>query len=295
MPVAFRYHLASIVAIFCALLIGILVGIALVGDPELAKQAEAFSERQAQYRSKVRELEAQRDRDSLLAKQVLPFLTKGILEGRNVDVILNHDFGRSEFPEQVVARLKSAGAKVVSTTTVLDSFITLKKEKARAILEEMKVPVPIQGDLRSALAGKLATHIAWGWPKLPYRLRTEALIGVEGDYEAPSDTVLLVGGAGKGEKASPLYIDLPMIDALQQAGVRCVAIESSNAAVSHVVRYYRRRNISTVDNADTAVGQLALVLVLSGQEGYFGEKEGALQLLPPLENLARKPSAFPIP
>jgi hypothetical protein len=295
MPVAFRYHLASLLAVFCALLIGILVGIALVGNPGLEQEAEAFRTKSAQYRATIRELQADENRSTLFAKQTMPFLIRGALDGHNIAIILNHDFGGDEFPARIAARLKSAGANVVSTTTILDSFMSLKKEKAQAILEQMGLPVPIEGDLRSALAAKLATHIAWGKPELPYRLRSEALIRVDGDYKLPADTVLLVGGAARGEKVLPGVIDWPMIDALQQAGKRCVGIESSKAAVSHVARYYRRRDIPTVDNADTAVGQLALVLVLAGKEGDFGEKEGALQLMPSLDGLARKPSTFPIP
>jgi hypothetical protein len=43
------------------------------------------------------------------------------------------------------------------------------------------------------------------------------------------------------------------------------------------------RGISTVDNVDSAAGQLAVVLTLAGARGNWGAKAGSGRLLPPLE------------
>jgi len=290
MPVAFRYHLASILAIFCALLIGILVGIALVGDPQLAKQVGYFRERAERDRAQIEGLSADFRREEQFSAAVLPLLTKGRLEGRRVAIILNHDFRRDEFPDMVRATLQNAGATISSTTTILDRFLHLKNDQARSLLESLNLQVPVQGDLRSVLAGKLAPHIAQGKSETPTALKTAGCIAVLGDYTKPSDVVVLLGGTRREDQASPLYIDLPIIEALQQSGIRCVGCERRSAAVSSV-SFYLRKTVPTVDNADTPPGKLALVLLVAGQNGHYhyGEKQGAVQLLPPLDTLSNNP------
>jgi len=290
MPVAFRYHLASILAIFCALLIGILVGIALVGDPQLAKQVSYFRQKAERDRTNIERLSADYRRDEQFSAAVLPLLTRGRLDGRRVAIILNHDFGRDEFPDMVRATLQNAGATISSTTTILGKFVRLKQEQARSVLQSLNLPIPVQGDLRSVLAAKLGPHIAQGEPVIPSALKTAGLVAVFGDYTKPSDVVVLVGGAEREDQALPLYIDLPIMEALQQSGIRCVGCESRSAEFSSA-RYYLRKAVPTVDNADTPPGKLALVLLVAGQDGHYhyGEKRGAVQLLPPLDMLSNSP------
>jgi len=290
MPVAFRFHLFTVVAIFCMLLIGILVGIALVGDPQLEKQVAHFRDLLDRKQAHVERLTAEHQRDEQFSAALLPILTKGRLSGRSVSVILNHDFGSDEFPDRVVAALKGAGAEVSSVTTILDAFVNLSAQDASSLLRSMSLQVPVEGDLRSVLAAKLALHVALGKPEVPSALRKAGLVRVRGDYARPDNVVVLIGGVKRGEVAVPTDIDLPMIQALQEEGIRCVGCESTSADLSSV-RFYLRTKIPTVDNADTAPGQLALVLLLAGQDGNYGEKPGAIQLLPPLDVLATNPSS----
>jgi hypothetical protein len=155
----------------------------------------------------------------------------------------------------------------------------LKRSQAEAVFEDFGFLVPIEGDLTGILAGKLAVHIAEGSSALPYRLRQLGVIRVQGDYDRRADVVLLVGGTDT-DLSSVNAIDLPMIRALEETGKRVVACEAYSDRPSCMFAY-QRRNISTVDNADTTAGQLSLVLVLAGATGDFGAKNTANQLLPP--------------
>ena len=46
------------------------------------------------------------------------------------------------------------------------------------------------------------------------------------------------------------------------------------------MEYYQKQGISTVDNVDTIIGQISLALIMTGQEGNYGIKEGADALMP---------------
>ncbi|UCH33607.1 MAG: copper transporter [Armatimonadota bacterium] len=280
MPVDFRYHLASLVAVFCALLIGILLGIALVGDPSLPSQLRAFKQQRSDMQRRIEKLEKSGDNSRAFGKQILPYLTERRLRGTRVAVLLNRDLSDTPWVESVITTIGQAGAQVLSNTSILPSFLELDREDAAKVLEESDLPVPVVGDLRGIVAGKMVVRIAEGRADLPYRLRQLGLIGVAGDYSQAAHVVLLVGGTDS-DFSSVNAIDLPMIRALQEAGQRVVACESSEARVS-AMHHYQRRAISTVDNADTAAGHLALVLVLAGADGDFGVKSTADQLLPEL-------------
>ena len=285
MPVDFRYHLASLLAIFCALLIGILLGIALVGDPSLEPQLRAFREERAKNRETITRLaESDRQRRAF-AKQVLPYLIDSRIRGMTVAAIVNRDLRKAPWVEEVITNIGKAGGRVISTTSVLPSFLRLKADKAAPVFSDFGFLVPIEGDVRSILAAKLAVRIAEGSSELPFRLRQLGVIGVDGDYSHPADSVLFIGGTDS-DLSGVNVIDLPMIRALQEAGKRVIACEASTDPISCMHRY-QSRDISTIDNLDTSAGQLALVLVLAGAKGDFGVKSTADQLLPPILPVAR--------
>jgi len=285
MPIDFRYHLASLLAVFCALLIGILLGIALVGDPSLESQLRAFREERTQNRRVIAKLTESQLQSRAFGKQVLPYLVDGRLRDLRVAVVLNRDFGNTPWVEGLISTIRQGGGEVTSTTSILAGFLKLNAKDVAPVFDDFGFPMPIEGDARGILAGKLAVRIADGSPELPYRLRQLGVIGVDGDYSRRADCVLLVGGTDS-DLGSVNVIDLPLIRALQDAGKRVVACEATVDPIT-CMHYYQRRVISTVDNVDTPAGQLAVILVLAGASGDFGVKNTADQLLPQLSPAGR--------
>lgn len=280
MPLDFRYHLVSIVAFFGALLIGVLVGIALVGDPDLEKQVLAYTALVEEKDARLQQLESRMRASQTFGKELLPELIRNKLLGRHLAIITNSDHRQDPMVEQLTPLLVGAGARVNSVTTVLLPFVNLVSRDAAPILQEAGYPMPVDRNVRALLAGKMASHIAQGRPELLQRLRARRLIEVQGDYTQPADCIVLVGGYRNRERMAVEAIDLPMVRALQDIGVQVVACEASDAPIS-TVQYYQSRRISTVDDADTIPGQLALVLAISGVEGDYGVKPTADHLLPP--------------
>jgi len=279
-PLDFRYHLVSIVAFFGALLIGVLVGIALVGDPDLEKQVLAYTALVEEKDARLQQLESRMRASQTFGKELLPELIRNKLLGRHLAIITNSDHRQDPMVEQLTPLLVGAGARVNSVTTVLLPFVNLVSRDAAPILQEAGYPMPVDRNVRALLAGKMASHIAQGRPELLQRLRARRLIEVQGDYTQPADCIVLVGGYRNRERMAVEAIDLPMVRALQDIGVQVVACEASDAPIS-TVQYYQSRRISTVDDADTIPGQLALVLAISGVEGDYGVKPTADHLLPP--------------
>jgi len=285
--VDYRYHIGSFVAIFLALLLGILVGIGLAPhDPqELNKVVtdlkQQYRETQRYREADLKALAADKDRYEALAKEAIAALTTNRLVGRRVAIILDHDFGDSPLPGHLRALMKQAGATLTSTTTIAANFVTLPEPVRRRAAQRLSLYPPPGVHFRSLIAEALAKDLADGHGELARELQALGLLKSSADstYRMPVDSVLLVGGAASEGQAALERIDLPLLSRLLALGVRVVGCEASDAAHS-AIPLYKSKGIPTVDNADTLAGRLAIVWAFAGANGHFGVKETADRFLP---------------
>ena len=288
MPLDFRYHVASLIAVFCALILGVLVGIALIGDPAQLQQMAGQLRRDNQHTREYKEqelktLQASQTELQDLVRQVLPTALKDRLAGRRVTIVLDHPFPKDELVDNINARLLQAGAVVSSVITIRPAFMHLRPEVEEAIRARLGIS-PAEGDLRVILARRLGPRLASGSPELPDYLRSAGLISVGrgADYRQPSQVFLLLGGAAKPDEVAMDTFDIPFVEGLQEVGPRVVGAEARTAVVS-LMPALKAKNVPTVDNVDTLSGRVALVLALAGADGHYGEKETADALLPSME------------
>lgn len=122
-----KYHITSIVAVFLALGLGILIGSSIVGDNLIVDQQQKIIDRlEEQFyvlRDRDKKLEADNEyKDTIIknyenySQTVLPLLVAGRLPGYKAAVIVTGD---SEVPAGMASALSTAGAEVVSKTVVL--------------------------------------------------------------------------------------------------------------------------------------------------------------------------------
>jgi hypothetical protein len=285
-PVDYRYHIGSLVAIFLAILLGILVGIGLAPNPqELDRvvsqlKTEYISERDAKEQE-IEELKsAARDSD-LLVRETVAALIKNRLQGKRVAIIADHEFGSDELPDTLRAALKQAGVQVTSTTTVTQKFVALPATMRDTLAPRLGL-YPRQGvHFRTALAEGLAQAIGDGQPDFVLSLQSQGLLKTSADsnYRMRPDAVVIIGGADDESDIAPERIDLPLIRELSRKGLRVVGAEPKEVKVS-VIPVYRAAGVPTVDDADTLAGRLSVVLLLAGGEGHYGVKDTADHFLP---------------
>ncbi len=286
MAISYRYHVGSLLAVFLALLLGILVGIGLTSRPEefeqrLADLRNELNQETESHNQDIADKEQQLREQQALSKEAVAMVVAGRLSGKRVAILLDHDFGHDRFPDGLRALVVQAGATLTSTTTITHDFVTLpvtvKDKVARRLL---LYPAPGM-DFRSAIAQVLARDMARGRPGMIAELRDAGLLrsAAASDYSTPVDAVVVVGGLRNAADASVERIDLPLIDVLAKERVRVVGCESTTARVS-CIPSYEPKGIPTVDNADTLAGRMALVLAIAGADGNFGVKETADRLVP---------------
>lgn len=109
----FRYHLVSLISVFLALAVGIVLGAGPLrenlGD-QLAGQVEQLRTEQEQLRTEAEQLSAQNDQLSSFVTEIGPELVDGTLEGQRV-AVLSDDASTRSSVERITALLDAAGVE----------------------------------------------------------------------------------------------------------------------------------------------------------------------------------------
>lgn len=283
-----KYHIASLVAVFLALGIGILVGSTMLGNDTLIEYQKQVTDRLEtqleNLRQKNEAIQATADNlemDLNIQKEfnnmVLPVLVNNRLENINLAVIETNGY---RFSGNLLDTLELAGANVTSIT----SFMNF----SRADLEgELAEKLGWNGEdnekLPSFAASLVGNAILSGDMSKVNLLAQYDIIQFSGTYGEPLDGIIIVGGS-QGEKTARLKtLDLPLIKIFQSQNLPVYGVEESSAGYSYMEFYQKQRVTATVDNIDTVPGQLALVLSIDGQPGHYGIKSTAQQLIPEIK------------
>jgi len=284
MPIDYRYHIGSFIAIFLALLLGILIGIGLAPDQE--RLNKTVSDLKLEFKMDQQErdrLTAENEQFESLSKEAVARLIRDRLKGRRVAIVLNHEFSRDPLPDVLRGLMEESGAILTSTTAITKEFVAMPGDIRQRALDHYGLVSSPGVHYRSLIAEQLGRDLAEGRGDSITFLHTLGIIksSADSDYQLPVDTVLVVGGMGPSDDASPERIDLPLIGELLRLGIRVVGCESSRSSRSSIP-LYKSKGISTVDNADTLAGRMSVVLCMAGATGNFGVKDTADRTWPAL-------------
>jgi hypothetical protein len=285
-----RYHVASLAAVFLALVIGILVGVG-ISDNGLVDKAQRglLEQRIAQLEGDLRS--ARHHNDDLAAQQravqeyvaaTYPTLMANRLLGKRVALVfLGPASPRVRTTlEQALTDANARGwVRVRALNLPLDVAQIDSALSAKASLQRYV------GDARlPALGRALAEELATGgdaplWTTLAEQIVEER----SGSTTQPADGVIVVRTAGRQYDGTAKFLG-GFYKGLIAAPVPVVGVETADADRS-TVESFRRNGISSVDDVDQAMGRLALVLLLEGAKtGHYGVKASANDgVLPPLE------------
>jgi hypothetical protein len=279
-----RYHALSLAAIFIALVVGLLLGVA-IGDKELVSSAR--NDVRNSLRRDVAKADSQRDdaRQQLADEQrfindAYPILTGNHLVGRNIGLVLLGD--DKDAPGIVDKALEPTGADLKLVAVVRES-VGLEQLAARA-----------RGTRYAALAGnpdllgdfgkRIGIQIVNGG-HLVDDARTALMSSLSGDFGGLDGVVVVhtTDDPPADKQAADQLAQLQdgIARGLVASGVSVVGIEQRNSDPSFV-GWYRDRDMSSVDNVDESAGRAALVFVLGGSDGAFGRRNSAQALLPPV-------------
>jgi hypothetical protein len=295
-----RYHVASLAAVFVALAVGILLGVAVSGkltdfgeDAERRNLEEDVEELQQELESARAQAEAATamgEGADELFESAYPTLMDRRLEGQDVAVVfLGPADGsvRAEV-EDALADAGGAPASVIALEVPVDG------PDLQASLEEDEVLAAYadEGGDFSDLGRELGRELVEAeetplWDALSTRLVEER----SGTISNPMDSVVVVLNWTPPEEgdddeaateATASLID-GLVSGLDGSNVPVIGVADSSDS-EDVIDFYRERGLSSVDNVDAREGHLALALLLAGAEpGHYGLRETAADgVVPPI-------------
>lgn len=291
MIVDIRYHVVSIVSIFLALGLGIIIGANLghSANDQLEKQLARLEETYANIREDQKLLQASleaKNNEIEVANQfqraILPNLTVNRLLGKRIAVIRTNNSVDFKYAKKMVGLLRQAGAEVTSVTTLAKPFDLNDQQFRTELLDAFDLPSSDDKTLLAALSSKVIRIIlrGEGSSQLIY-LQNKDLVQLWGDYNRGTvDTLVFLGGGMNPETNFQHVIDVPLLDAARKTGTIIVGVEPSFVTESYM-RIYQAKCQGTVDNVETSPGEATLVYLLaSGKRGFYGIKDTARALIP---------------
>jgi len=301
--ISFRYHLLTIVAIFLAIALGIVMGVTFIQDPllgQLRSQTDDLRRDSAALRSDVRRLQAEKEARDAFAEQVFPWVASGRLTGTEV-LVVTQDGTSANDVGAVRSALDRAGARVQTELAVTSRLARDDPGSMRELADALGVdptgPLKLS-TLQGRAANELALRIADG-PSTPGSDLLAALLD-RGFLSARHPTVgrkdvAQVGGPGTvtvvvaGGTARPMIepsaLLVPMLRTMVSAGVRVAGTEGTDSSYPFVALVSDDGDLSdrvtTVAGVDQPMGAVALVLALGdlvdgGPVGHYGQGDRLL-------------------
>ncbi|MHB9035915.1 MAG: copper transporter [Armatimonadota bacterium] len=285
-----RYHIYSLAAVFFALAVGIVIGTSFARkSPTSSTERGTIVRYENSMRVLKREIEMASDENAQKAevaknceefcRVVLPTVAKDRLAWRNVAIVQTGDY--DELSGNVKLALELAGAHVNSVTDINRSFPFDDDGKIAAALTNCGITPP--GDPKKArdkLFSVLAEMLYAGQhQQLLSKIEESKVATFTGDYGKFNRFIVLVGGTTSESSFSAQHIDTQLIAQLGSPDVTVVGCEGTQAVGSYISAWHKT-GIATVDNVDSAIGQIALICALNGEKAQFGVKDSADRLIP---------------
>ncbi|WP_018656622.1 copper transporter [Actinomadura flavalba] len=305
----FRYHLVSIVAIFLALALGIILGSTTLSDSVTAglkREANTAAKRNEALREEQGRLTAQTRGQEQFAGVLAPQVVEGRLKGQSVVLVESPGAG-NESLERVGELAKSAGATVTGRVTLQAKFLDAKEagtiDALAAQLKPANVNLPgdadAYGKAGAVLASALVTRDASatgredaGGSAVLGGFQEAGYLTVSGKPAQHATLAVMVAPSAPytysgGDAANKAL--LAVTNALDAAGKGTVVGGPSPAAqeggmITALRDSDTEKNVSAVDTVDTASGQIVVILALQnelgGKTGQYGTGSGVNGYLP---------------
>lgn len=300
----FRYHLVSIVSIFLALAVGIVLG----AGPLQQQIGTTLTSEVTQLRKDKSDLRRQLDEATTREKargafvtEALPRIVAGSLAGRGVALVVLPGAEQS-IVEETTATIEAAGAALTTRVTITDAWTSTDEDavtarKAATLAAAKELALPATDDTTALLDTVLATTLVTseGQATTPGTAAKKALEGLRAAklVEAsttdinPAQHVVVVSapvtGGDARERETSLTAWMRLCRALDGASLGSVVLSDdgvdSNTGAPSVVTSLRADNstnttISTIDNGSQPLGQVSIPFALIQQEGnesgHFG-------------------------
>ena len=306
----FRYHLVSLISVFLALAVGVVLGAGPLQNSlgtALNDQVTALRENRNATQTKLEQTEtAVNERDSYIT-QAASGLLPGTLASKNVAMVLLPE-AKAEDADAITTQLKNAGATVTGRVSLTSTWVDLSRESYRSTFSSQ-----IQGNLGStgskdangilgeALAKALtanddSSRVLMDMLSVTADKSGTPFVSVDSTPTAAAEMIVVVGprpqaSSGKGAtvEATPGQDPKAWAKALEGTAGRAPTVVVGSAdgddGVVSIIRSEKAK-VTTVDSvgqiAASVSTPLALASTRAGTIGHYGFDKGAEAVMPPV-------------
>jgi hypothetical protein len=302
--ISFRYHVVSIVAVFLALALGVVVGTTALNGPittNLRQQVDSLKKERTTLASNNRSLQAQIDDADQFAATFGPRIVASTLKGKAV-VIIGMPGAATGMKDSISKQIGQAGGTVSGRIQLTSDFTDPKRATDVTSLVTNLHPVgltlPTTSD-SGAIAGALFGFLLLGGDSQTTDLSSaleaftkQQMLNVESASVGPADLAVIIATGTLPANSDQGKAELDLVTQFQLAGGHTiVAGDTGSSTQGGLVALVRgssavKDTVSSVDDADTAIGlvttTLALAETLTGKSGSYGNGDGASSLFPSL-------------
>lgn len=282
-----KFYVISIVAIFAALGIGIYMGFSLDAQDFVLEQTEDIASKLEErldflqsenqdLKLTIKETGVENDNYKYFIESTYPEIIKNKLNGTRVAIIETKDDYMYSGIGQI---LEAANAKVINISTLTDRM--MDEVALKNIYEELEIPIE-NNNLIANSVGELTKSIITGEEsELMKKMLEQNMIDLIGGIDQPIDYLIIAGGSVREDKDRLFLVDKTIVDTSKGMNVSVIGVEKLKVKFSYM-ETYKDFKISTIDNVDTIMGKVSLVLAMEGRPGHYGNKQTAEELVPNL-------------
>jgi hypothetical protein len=307
--VDFRYHLISIVAVFLALGIGILLGSGLLGE-RLVEGLEGEVRDVQDTNDRLQQVISEQDTGlrqlERFVDAIQPWIIDGALQDDDI-VVLTFQGVDGDVLDGIRGTLEQAGATISSTIVMRDELAleadedaavlagiigTTSEDAAELNVDSGRVIGRAAGKAESGESLRSEEGIDGDLNQLMGALQRENFVDIESPEEGQIVPVgadfVIVGGSTDQSAFDTERFTLALTGGLADHGADVLAAETADSQWNLVPALLRdprlSSEIATVDNADTTMGEIAVVLAIdeanAGSPGHYGYDDGAVAPVP---------------
>jgi hypothetical protein len=278
-----RYHATSLIAVFLALAVGILVGAEFGGDALTNTRRDlehSLVGNLQDARSQADELSGQLGSSNEFAERVYPVLTRQKLAGKRLAIVA---FGGlpSDLTSAVEDAIGPTGARLVGVGVVREPVDVnglsgdLSKTRFSLLRTEPNQLTELGTGLgRQMVLGGTLVEVVRGHLFSRASGSFGGLDGVIVVRDQPEDM-------GPVQRSQAAQLEAAVLGGMTATRAPVVGIETTQTEPSSV-SFFSANGLATVDDVDQPAGKLSMVYALLGTEGSFGVKGSADRLLPDL-------------
>jgi hypothetical protein len=292
-----RYHVASLAAVFVALLLGIFVGVGLSGkgfvsDAERENLQASIDQLRAERDSAVARAAGADQRGVELddfAKTTYPQLVAGMLDGKSVGVVFVGSVDQG-LANTVRRSVDDAGGRVALVRALR---VPLDPEAVDGALRSEPDTRGLAGvDNRERLGRELARELVTAGPNPVFDRLARVIVEEQSGAGGKALDAVVVARPAAPQQGETEQLLAGLYSGLAAAPVPTVGVEKSNARFN-AIGVFRRRGLATVEGIDDVAGQVGLVFLLAGaRPGSYGvgndATDGIIPDPPPPPPVARK-------